>query len=427
MKILLLGGGGREHAIAKSILKSDKCEKLYVMPGNAGTGNIAINIQGSVNDFNAIADIISHHEIDMLIVGPEEPLVLGIYDFMKSKPELKNLKIIGPDKVGAQLEGSKAWSKTFMQKRDIPTARYRSFSSHQLSEASEFIDGFTGPVVLKADGLAAGKGVIITSDKKEAKEVIQSMFEGQFGAAGSTVVVEEFLDGIEFSVFALTDGHDYILLPEAKDYKRIGEKDTGLNTGGMGAVSPVSFFDDDMKSKVISQIIQPTIIGLQEEGAKYVGFIFFGLIKVQGEPFVIEYNCRLGDPETEVVVPRIQSDLLELFDAACTGQLASKHISIDPRTAVTTMAVAGGYPGDYKKGHEILIPEDSDDNCFFHAGTKDINGKILTNGGRVIAATALADDLPTAIRTSQSMVSEIKFQDKYFRTDIGSDLVKLNN
>lgn len=417
--ILLIGGGGREHAITKSITNSPRCEKLYVAPGNAGTQSLAFNVALDTTNFDSVAQFCKSYHIDWIVVGPELPLVEGIYDYFQDG----DIKVIGPSKVAAMLEGSKSFAKDFMQKMDIPTASYRAFTKDTLQEGIAYLESHTTPIVLKADGLAAGKGVLILEDRSEAIKELEAMLGGKFGTAGSTVVVEQFLTGIEFSVFVATDGRDYVILPEAKDYKRIGEKDTGLNTGGMGAVSPVPFYDDTLKEKVIKQIIDPTISGIQSEGLDYTGFIFFGLISVGGDPYVIEYNCRMGDPESEVVFPRVQSDLVSLFEAMIDNTLDQYQIETHPETAVTIFSVSGGYPGAYDKGKNMNIPADSRECQYYHAGTKNIDGNVVTNGGRVIAATALADDLQTAITQAIAGANAIKFEGKYYRSDIGSDLL----
>lgn len=423
MNILILGSGGREHAFAWKIVQSPKCTSLFVAPGNAGTGQIATNINVQVNDFDGIKKIVIEKNIELVIVGPEDPLVNGIVDFFKKDKALKKIKIIGPDAAGAQLEGSKDFSKNFMVKYGIPTAYSQTFTADSISEGLAYLESKPGPYVLKADGLAAGKGVIITEHLSEAQTALKDMLQGgKFGEAGSRVLVEQFLKGIELSVFVLTDGKNYVILPEAKDYKRIGEGDTGLNTGGMGAVSPVPFADSAFLSKVEEKVVKPTLDGLQKEGIHYVGFIFIGLMNDGGEPSVIEYNVRMGDPETEVVLPRIKTDLVRLFTAAAKGTLDKISIKTTPKYAVTTMVVAGGYPEEYKKGDAMEIPESSGETIVFHAGTKNENGNILTNGGRVIALTGMGRTMAAAITKSQRLARNVKFKNKYYRKDIGLDL-----
>lgn len=424
MNILLLGSGGREHALAWKIKQSPLCDQLFIAPGNAGTAQYGTNLSFSVTDFDAIKQCCEEQYIDMVIVGPEEPLVKGIVDYLKEESAL-NLFIIGPSKEAAQLEGSKAFAKAFMQQHGIPTAAYNEFTEENFTEGIEYIKQHSLPIVLKADGLAAGKGVIICQNHVEAVAEFEWMIQrSKFGEAGKRVVIEEFLDGIELSVFALTDGSNYVLLPEAKDYKRVGEGDKGLNTGGMGAISPVPFADEAFMQKVISKIVEPTIRGLQRDNLDYKGFVFFGLIKVGDEPYVIEYNCRMGDPETEVVVPRIKNDLVELLLATARRNLASVAIEKDERCATTIVAVSGGYPNDYEKGFPISFPEILNENVLlFHAGTKEDDDKIVTNGGRVICATALAADLDDAINLSRDAIEELQFEGKYFRRDIGFEFL----
>ena len=423
MKILLLGSGGREHALAWKMAQSSQLEKLYVAPGNAGTAEIAENIALDVNDFKAIGDFTIQHDVDLLVVGPEQPLVDGIHDYFSSQPRLANITVIGPTKEGAQLEGSKDFAKSFMKRHRIPTAKSGSFNKHQLQEALAFLENQKAPYVLKADGLAAGKGVIIENELSKAKKALTKMLKGQFGSASNTVVIEEFLAGVELSVFIITDGTNYKILPEAKDYKRIGEQDTGLNTGGMGAISPVPFANREFMDKVENQIIIPTVKGLKKDGIAYSGFIFFGLIAVKGDPYVIEYNCRLGDPETEVVLPRLKSDILELFDGIATNTLSERDVEIDLRTASTVMMVAGGYPESYEKGKEISMANTDEKSMVFHAGTTIKNNKVVSNGGRVIAVTSYGKNLETALKTSYENLENISFDGAYYRKDIGQDVM----
>ncbi|RYZ28399.1 MAG: phosphoribosylamine--glycine ligase [Chitinophagaceae bacterium] len=424
MNILLLGAGGREHAIASKLSQSKHCSKLLIAPGNAGTAQCGINKAFAVTDFEAIKTCCQDEYIDMVIVGPEEPLVKGIVDYLLKESGL-NLHIIGPSKEAAQLEGSKAFAKAFMQRHAIPTAAYKEFTADNFDEGIAYLQQHPLPIVLKADGLAAGKGVIICQNHVEAISEFELMIQrSKFGDAGKRVVVEEFLNGIELSVFVLTDGKDYLLLPEAKDYKRVGEGDTGLNTGGMGAISPVPFADDAFMNKVVTKIVEPTVRGLQQDDLNYQGFIFIGLMKVGDEPYVIEYNCRLGDPETEVVLPRIKNDLAELLQATATGNLASVTIDKDPRYATTIVAVSGGYPDDYQKGLEISgLAVTEPDTFIYHMGTKESDGKIVTNGGRVVCATALDEDLDNAINKSRDIIEELQFEEKYFRRDIGFEFL----
>ncbi|MCB9286636.1 MAG: phosphoribosylamine--glycine ligase [Lewinellaceae bacterium] len=422
MKILLLGGGGREHAFAWKMKQSPLCEALYIAPGNAGTAALGTNVPLNPNDFEAVGKFARQEKIELLVVGPEEPLVRGIYDYFKEHEELKDIHIIGPSKRGAQLEGSKAFAKKFMMERDIPTAAYAEFNSDTLDEGLAYLEQQPTPIVLKADGLAAGKGVLICQSVEEAKDELRAMLSGKFGDASATVVVEEFLDGIEFSVFVITNGKQYKVLPIAKDYKRIGEGDTGLNTGGMGSVSPVSFVDENLMLKVENWIISPTLTGLEEIGAPYVGFIFFGLIKVGNNPFVIEYNCRMGDPETEVVFPRLQSDLVELMLAAEKSTLDEIQLIEDPRAAATVILVSGGYPEAYEKGKTITGLDAVEGSIPFHAGTKLEEGVVKTNGGRVIALTSYGADIKAAVATSLENAEKVQFKGKYYRRDIGFDL-----
>ncbi len=424
MKILLLGSGGREHALAWKLSQSKKLSKLYVAQGNAGTAQIAENVDISPTDFQKIESFIIKNQIEMLIVGPEEPLVKGIRNYLQKNKNLEHLIMIAPDENGAKLEGSKDFAKEFMQKNSIPTAKYKTFTADNYQEAVEYIKNHSLPIVLKADGLAAGKGVIIPTDYITAENNLRMMLlENQFGEASKKVVIEEFLEGIELSVFVLTDGKNYMLLPEAKDYKRIGEGDTGLNTGGMGAVSPVSFANNIFLDKVKKQIIEPTLQGLKNENIDYQGFIFFGLINVKGNPYVIEYNVRLGDPETEVVIPRIDNDLVEIFEAVGKRNLDTIKLKIKSQSATTIMLVAGGYPEQYEKGEEMTGWENLKNVMAFHAGTIEKDGKILTNGGRVLAIAALGNDLEDALEKCRYGADKIKFDSKYFRKDIGYEFL----
>jgi phosphoribosylamine--glycine ligase len=422
MNILLLGSGGREHALAWKIAQSNKLTKLYIAPGNAGTAGIGTNVPLDPNDFPSVKNFVRDNKIEMVVVGPEEPLVRGIKDFFLNDPFIAHIPVIGPGKEGAMLEGSKEFAKQFMEKHNIPTARYFSVNSKNIEEGFSFLESLKAPYVLKADGLAAGKGVLILNDLEEAKKELKAMLEGKFGDAGNTVVIEEFLSGIELSVFVLTDGHSYLILPEAKDYKRIGENDTGLNTGGMGAVSPVPFADREFMEKVNTRIVRPTVEGLKNDGITYKGFIFIGLMNVNGDPYVIEYNVRMGDPETEVVIPRIKNDLIDLFEAVVSGNLKLKHIDIDEDTVTTVMLVSGGYPGSYEKGKKITGLDKVSDCIVFHAGTGFSGDDVVTKGGRVIAVSAKGKDKNEALKKSYKNADIIDFEDKYYRKDIGFDL-----
>ena len=422
MNILLLGSGGREHALAWKIKQSPLVNRLYIAPGNAGTALEGRNIEVDPKDFGALKKVVLNYDINMVVVGPEDPLVNGVADFFLNDAELSSVVVIGPTARGAQLEGSKEYAKQFMMQHGIPTARYLAVTEDTVDEGERFLKTLKAPYVLKADGLAAGKGVLILHDYNEAVDELNQMLGGKFGAAGKTVVIEEFLSGIELSVFALTDGHSYLLLPEAKDYKRIGEADSGLNTGGMGAVSPVPFADEAFLKKVEERIVRPTVEGLKEDEIDYKGFLFFGLISVEGEPFVIEYNVRMGDPETEVVIPRLQSDIVEIFQALSAGQLRRIVPEFDPRTVSTVMLVSGGYPGPYAKGKAITGLDEVENSLVFHAGTTHSRKKVVTNGGRVLAVSSIGQNMDEALEKSYRNASLIHFEGKYFRRDIGFDL-----
>jgi phosphoribosylamine---glycine ligase len=423
MKILLLGSGGREHTLAWKMLQSPKCSQLFVAPGNAGTAQIAANINLNILDFNELKTFVLQEKIEMVVVGPEDPLVFGIYDFFQNNENLKNIPVIGPSKNGAQLEGSKEFAKEFLVRHNIPTAAYDSFTKETVEKGCQFLTTLQPPYVLKADGLAAGKGVLIIDNLSEAQQELRNMLvHEKFGKASSKVVIEEFLDGIELSCFVLTDGKNYKILPTAKDYKRIGDGDTGLNTGGMGAVSPVPFADAVLLKKIETRIVKPTIDGFQKDGIVYKGFVFIGLINVKGEPIVIEYNVRMGDPETEVVIPRLKTDLVELFQAVANEKLDEINLEIDSRSATTIMVVSGGYPEDYEKGKIITGIENITDSLVFHAGTKLENNQIVSNGGRVLAITSYGENFKEAIKKSYQNIDKLHFDKMYFRKDIGNDL-----
>lgn len=422
MNILVVGGGGREHAIGWKIKQSDKLKNLFFTPGNAGTQLLGTNLEIEPEDFEGVKSAILENRIDLVVIGPEVPLAQGIHDFLASCLELAKLKVVGPKKEGAQLESSKNFAKSFMVRHNIPTARYLTVTKNNLPQGIQFLDSLKPPFVLKADGLAAGKGVLIIENRREAETALQEMLNGKFGGAGDKVIIEEFLRGIEVSVFVITDGKDYKILPEAKDYKRIGEGDTGLNTGGMGAISPVPFADEKFMQKVEAGIIRPTVNGLKADGIEYNGFIFFGLINVDGDPFVIEYNVRLGDPEAEVVLLRIKSDFVDLLEGAADGTLAEKNVEISNQNAVTVMMVSGGYPGSYEKGKIISALDLVEKSIVFHSGTKSDGKNILTNGGRVLAISSLGNNMNEALETSYRNAERIQFDKKYYRKDLGFDL-----
>lgn len=423
MNILVLGSGGREHTFAYKLSQSPLCDALFVAPGNAGTAQVATNVPISVTDFSSIKNLVVEKDIKMVVVGPEDPLVQGVADYFLQDEELKNVIVIGPSQEGARLEGSKEYAKEFLFRHNIPTAAYKSFDTSTLDEGKQFLETLTAPYVLKADGLAAGKGVLILQDLDEAKEELENMLTNKkFGAASEKVVIEEFLDGIELSVFVLTDGKNYVTLPTAKDYKRIGEGDTGLNTGGMGAISPVPFADDEFMNKIEQRIIKPTVDGLAKENIDYKGFIFIGLIKVGEDPKVIEYNVRMGDPETEAVLPRVKTDLVELFQHVGSQSLHTVQLELDPRSATTVMTVSGGYPEAYQKGKEIMGLESISESIVFHAGTTIDKDRVVTNGGRVIAITSFDEDFRNALKKSYQSIEKLHFDDMYYRKDLGFDL-----
>ena len=425
LNVLLLGSGGREHAFARKIAESPSVVKLFIAPGNAGTAQCGTNVDINPNNFGSVKQFVLTNNINLVVVGPEEPLVRGIADFFHEDNQISNIPVIGPSLAGAKLEGSKEFAKAFMMRHGVPTAQYKSFNKNTIEEANAFIDTLSAPYVLKADGLAAGKGVVILNDAAAAKAELAEMFSGKFGQAGNTVVIEEFLSGIECSVFVATDGKHYKILPVAKDYKRIGEGDTGPNTGGMGAVSPVPFADETFMQKVEERIVRPTVEGLQKDNIPYKGFIFIGLMNVAGDPYVIEYNVRMGDPETEVVFPRITSDLIAMFEGMAYGRLDQYELTVSPETAVTVVCVSGGYPGDYTKGMEISGLDQETESIVYHAGTSAKGGKVLTAGGRVLAVTSLGDSIDSALKRSYKTIEGISFEGMNVRHDIGQDLMKL--
>ena len=426
MKVLVLGSGGREHALSWKIAQSNHCSELYIAPGNPGTSQLGTNVNIAVSDFEGIAGLVREKGIDLVVVGPEDPLVNGIRNFLSDNPVFADLLVVGPGKEGAMLEGSKDFSKQFMMRHNIPTASFATFTAETIENAYEFLESMEAPYVLKADGLAAGKGVIISPDLSNAKaNLAEMLLEQKFGDASASVVIEEHLSGIELSVFVLTDGSDYLVLPEAKDYKRIGEGDTGLNTGGMGAVSPVPFANHEFMTKVEERVIKPTVNGLKSDAIDYRGFIFIGLMNVDGDPYVIEYNVRMGDPETQAVIPRVKSDLLEILKATANNTLRDCSIEIDPRTATTVVMVSGGYPGSYEKGNPIKGLDEQSDEMVFQAGTRSENGDLVSNGGRVLAVTALDEGISPALQRSYDRIATINWKDCYFRRDIGQDLLKI--